>query len=396
MSGLVDGASFALDAPEHIPPIWGADQEVLWAQGEPLMLCGPQGVGKSTLAQLLVLARLGISADLNVLGRMVTPDPDRGVLLIAADRPSQIARSLRRMVVERHRHALEGLTVWRGPLPFDVTTEPDRLLAMAQQVGAGTVVVDSLKDIAMPLSEERVGAAVNVAIQKVVAAGIEVLDVHHQRKASGDNKRPNALADVYGSTWLTSGHGSIVLLWGEPGDPIVELVHLKQPGDVVGPLELVHNHLSGTISVHERPTIAEVLRDAGHGITVTDAALRVWGPGASRNEIEKTRRKLDGAVKAGHARRIEGDAAKDAVTYRVIDRDRARDRAESDHDASRTPAVADHAPITPDHATTKGQPTPFRGRRDADRDSEREATAEEEDRYRRALTLVDAAAGAQR
>ncbi len=32
-----------------------------------------------------------------------------------------------------------------------------------------------------------------------------------------------------GSTWLTSGLGSVIVLDGEPGDPTVELRHLKQP-----------------------------------------------------------------------------------------------------------------------------------------------------------------------
>lgn len=388
MTGLVDGAAFALDAPSHIPPIWGSHQEVLWSQGEPLMICGPQGVGKSTLAQRLILARLGIG-DLNVLGRVVTPDPGRAVLLIAADRPNQIARSLRRMVTEHDRRALADLVVWRGPLPFDITTDTDRLLAMAQEVNAGTVVIDSLKDVALPLTEDRVGASVNIAIQKVIAAGIELVDTHHQRKATGENKKPNALADVYGSTWLTSGHGSVVLLWGEPGDPIVELIHLKQPGDTVGPLELVHDHLTGAIRAHERATITQILTDAGRGITVADAAIRMWGPGATRSQTEKTRRKLDGAVKAGHATRIDGAGQKDPAIYTVIDRDSQRDSPRTDHARSRTPANADHEPITPHHDPPVKGSDPLKGARAADRDSDREATPDEEDRYRRALALVE-------
>ena len=63
----------------------------------------------------------------------------------------------------------------------------------------------------------------------LVASEIEVVVSHHQRKATGYNKKPTTLADVYGSTWLTAGAGSVVLLWGEAGDPIVELTHLGSP-----------------------------------------------------------------------------------------------------------------------------------------------------------------------
>ena len=48
-----------------------------------------------------------------------------------------------------------------------------------------------------------------------------------QRENGG--AKPKRLADVYGSRWLTAGMGSVLLLWGEPGDLVVEVRHLKQP-----------------------------------------------------------------------------------------------------------------------------------------------------------------------
>jgi len=36
-------------------------------------------------------------------------------------------------------------------------------------------------------------------------------------------------------TWLTSGAGSVILLNGQPGDPVVSLHPLKQPAAEVGP-----------------------------------------------------------------------------------------------------------------------------------------------------------------
>lgn len=391
-TNLVSGATFALDAPARTPSVWGADQEVLWAQGEPLMIAGPQGVGKSTLAQRLGLARAEIGTTRDVVGHAVAPDLGRKVLYLALDRPAQIARSLRRMVSERDRRNLEArLIVWRGPLPFDVTVDRDRLLAMAQHAGAGTVVIDSLKDTAAPLTEDRVGAAVNAAIQMVAAAGIEVLTVHHQRKATSDNKRPTTLADVYGSTWVTAGHGSIVLLWGEPGDPVIDFVHLKQPADTVGPLELVHDHAAGAIRARERPTVrALVAASTNGGITVSEVAQQLHGPSPDRNQIERARRKLEDLVRQDIAEKVNGDTSKAPVRYRpttpaVIERDSQRDRSRPDHAVSRTPVEPHHAPITAHHATSPAPPAPFRGE---GRDAEREATQDEQQRYERALALV--------
>ena len=236
----VDGASFVFGTPETPVAIWGKDDQVLWASGESLMIVGPSGVGKTTLAQQIVLARLGIRG--TVLGFPVLPEPQR-VLYVAADRPGQAARSLARMVAEEDRSTLnEGLIAWRGPLPFDLGQNPERLVSFIQAHGATSVVIDSAKDAAFKLSDDEVGARFNHAIQCALAAGIEVVVLHHQRKRQQGGGKPTKLEDVYGSVWITAGAGSVVLLWGESGDALVDLSHLKQPAENVGPLKLLHDH----------------------------------------------------------------------------------------------------------------------------------------------------------
>jgi hypothetical protein len=58
---FTDGAKFILDVPDRVPAIWGTGDEVLWAQDESLMIAGTLGVGKTTLALLLLRARLGLA-----------------------------------------------------------------------------------------------------------------------------------------------------------------------------------------------------------------------------------------------------------------------------------------------------------------------------------------------
>ena len=57
---FVDGATFILDIPANIPALWGEGDEVLWAEGESLMIAAPLGLGKTTLGSLLLRAQLGI------------------------------------------------------------------------------------------------------------------------------------------------------------------------------------------------------------------------------------------------------------------------------------------------------------------------------------------------
>ncbi len=318
----IDGAAFILDAPSEVQAVWGDGDQVAWSAGEPLLVNGPTGVGKTTLAQQVALARLGLRSE--VLGMPVRPDP-RAVLYFAADRPPQAARSMRRMVGEEHRLVLaERLVIWRGPLPGSLVKQPDLLATMAEEFDAGTAIIDSLKDIAANLSDEETGAAVNQALQLACLAGVEVLGLHHQRKRQQGAGKPRTIDDVYGSTWLTAGAGSVLLIWGQPGDAVVELSHLKQPVDVIGPLTLLHDHERGVTVVQGEIDLYDVIRTS-NGLTAQGAARALFKTDSPEpNEVERARRRLEQLCKKGLAHREEprhgGDGGGKAARYYSVDR----------------------------------------------------------------------------
>lgn len=304
----VSGAEFVLDTPAGIPAIWGRDNSVLWSAGEALMLAGGQGLGKTTLALALVRELLGLGSG-SLLGLPVNADVGR-VLYLAMDRPNQIARAAGRIFGEADRQVLaDSLHVWRGPPTRDLAANPGTLARMVEYYDAGVVVVDSLKDAAVSLSEDRVGAQWNRARQNVLALGCQVLELHHPKKRNPLTPR-SALSvdDVYGSTWLTSGCGSVVLLAGEPGDPIVSFRHVKQPADEVGPYRLLHDQKTGVMSVDHAVDLVAMVRAAGvDGLTAKGAAQAITEKKApTRADVEKARRKLEHLATAGLLVAIEG------------------------------------------------------------------------------------------
>lgn len=301
-SSFRPGGSWVLDAPTEVPALWGAGDEVLWAQGEALMIVGPSGVGKTTLAHQILLARLGVvDAPLGLPVRA-----SERVLVLAMDRPAQARRAMARLVRQEHRELLDdGLVWWEGPPPYDLARNTDVLAEMALEVGADTVLVDSLKDAAIGLSEDEVGAGYNRARQTALTAGIDVLELHHQRKAQSGGGKPKALDDVFGSTWLTAGAGSVVLLWGTAGDELVELVHIKQPAAEVGPLKLAHDHNAGTTDVRRGQVDAfTVLMSRSHGVTAKELA-KLMAETTEPTDVEerKARRHLERLVSKGRAHR---------------------------------------------------------------------------------------------
>lgn len=314
LAGLIDlnrrrlhNGSTILDAPLLAESVWGQNHRCLWAKGEPFLIVGPDGVGKTTLAQRLALLRAGIRTG-DMLGLAVQPDAHR-VLYLACDRPSHAIRSFRRMVDDDDSELLaERLEIWKGPLPFDLGKNPEGLAALAKAVGAGTIFLDSLKDVAADLSKEEVGARLNTAFQTCVADGIEIAGLHHQRKAQAGAGKPRHIADVYGSRWITAGAGSIIMLWGEPGDSVVDLDHLKQPSEQFGPVQIVHDHIAGiTTLVDQIDAYTLVMAATVGGTTAGEAAIRLYGnPNPDRNSVEKARRQLERLANDGRIHKRDG------------------------------------------------------------------------------------------
>jgi hypothetical protein len=268
---VVDGAAFLLDEDDALPALWGPSGAMLWARGESLMLYGPPGRLKSTLAQWLTLARLGLVPD--VLGYPVTDDGGR-VLYLAMDRPAQVRRGMRRMVNPDMAPVLaKRLEVRKGPLAVNVATEKHtRYLAdLCRSEGFTTVVVDSVKDVAPRLSDDEVASYYNLARQEALAAGIEWIELHHDRKANKDGRAAATLDDVYGSRHLTAGAGSVIGLFGDlEADGHVTMRQHKALEDYHPRLTVTVDSATGALSATPAESWAKIVtacREAGEKLS---------------------------------------------------------------------------------------------------------------------------------
>lgn len=316
----VDGWSFLAPGEPDSPPLWGdPHRAALWTPGESLFIFGPPGAGKSTLVQLVVWARLGLLAD--VLGFPVADD-GRKVLYLAMDRPDQIKRSMRRLVRPEHETVLrDRLIVHRGPLDFSMTDpkERDRLRDWALDLGAGTVVVDSIKDV-MPEVKPETAGEYNRARQSVLAAGIDLAELHHNRKAQNGNKEPRTLEDVYGGRWLTAGAGSVISLWqDEPGSPVISLRHIRTSGEYLRDTTLILDPATGELETEQAATLEDFIAAHLDGFTVAEAAAALHPGKVTKGQREAVRGRLKRMVARG-ALEITGDPFVDAsaIRYRAV------------------------------------------------------------------------------
>lgn len=300
-------------------PIWGRADEVLLADEESLFVVAKAGVGKTTLAGNLVRGFTGLSD--NVLGYPVRTFGT--ILYLAMDRPAQVRRALRRHFTDDEAETLnERLVIRPGPIPGDLGRNPEILLALAREAGADVVIIDSVKDACSKLTDDEAGGNFNRAVQACLAAGVAVVALHHQRKGV-DGAKPNKLEDVYGSTWLTAGAGSVILLWGEPGAGVAELIHLKSPSTPVGPITVEINTSTGDMTASHGWDALTYLRRRANGATVADAAQAMKGSAPTIADQHKARRRLDALVARGLATKDEGarggEGGTRAAVYRAVD-----------------------------------------------------------------------------
>lgn len=219
------------------PAIWGDGMEVLWAGGESLIIEASYGVGKTTLAGLLVRGKIYGQA---VLGYPVRKLPDgQRILYLALDRPDQIVRSMLRQFTHEQLDELgKRLSIWRGPLPGDAGENDHLLTDIADMHEADVLFVDSVKDAALGLSEDRAAAIYQRGRQRLLQSGRQLVELHHLTKGG----------DAYGSIWLNAGVGSVVRLKGSAGGPTATLTHIKSPARRLDPIAIVHDRPKGEMT----------------------------------------------------------------------------------------------------------------------------------------------------
>lgn len=286
-----------LDVPPVPESVWGDGEDILWARGQALIVAGPDGVGKTTLAGNLVQARLGLGPG-DALGLPVKPG-ERNVLYLAMDRPQQAMASLARLFTEADRAILDArLKVWRGPPPQDLARNTAMLTHLCALADADTCIVDSLKDAALKLSDDETGAGWNQARQIAIEAGTELVELHHPRKGQEGNRKPAKLDDLYGSRWLPAGAGSVISLWGQAGDPVVELTHLKPVVATAGPWSVSIGADGSVGTLHGVDLVEQALLRGSNGLDAAAAAMLLYGSEAPAAR-EKARRRLEKKVTEG-------------------------------------------------------------------------------------------------
>lgn len=114
------------------------------------------------------------------------------------------------------------------PIYLTSEREKERIESLIEDNGFTGVVFDSLGSVTSDSlsSEENVKNLMDWNDRLRKRKNVFTWYIHHHRKASGENKKPNKLGDVYGSQYITARASTVLCLW-PVNEKSLEVVPLK-------------------------------------------------------------------------------------------------------------------------------------------------------------------------
>lgn len=203
----------------------------LLQDGGYMLVTGPSGIGKTQFS-LGAAGQLALGKDF--LDRKVDPKPKRigffSLEMGLVDLKYFVMQLGEGWTDEEKEILEENMQFFPLGEPLYMT-KPEVRSDIEQLVGdlrLDGIVVDSLGSATdEEVSDEKFKKFFHWNDQLRARTGAFTWYIHHHRKASGDNKKPNKLSDVYGSQYITSYATTVLCLWEGSVVDSTQLIPLK-------------------------------------------------------------------------------------------------------------------------------------------------------------------------
>lgn len=194
------------------------------------LMAAMPGVGKTQMS-----IQLGISCSLgtNFLGWKI-PKP-RKIVLLSLEM-SHVGLKIflqtiaREYTPEQHAALQDNFIVvpLGEPISFDKPEGMKFLETILDDIEPDGLIIDSIGKLSMEELSEKTAKGINAAFLHLRKRyGCFIWVIHHNRKATDNNKKPAGLADVYGNMYLTAEMTTVLVLWPDPEKGEIEIITAK-------------------------------------------------------------------------------------------------------------------------------------------------------------------------
>lgn len=188
----------------------------LLQRGGNMVLCSPPGVGKT---QLALNFAYGLTSNTPVLG--YGADRPCRVLFVSCEMGPSDLKYFTDQITPRYKDNLallqENLFVLPlgEPLYLSTPAGQDKLYQLAEALNLDGVIFDSLGSATHKSLNDEEATKSLLDFNDRFRKNMDVFTwyIHHNRKATENNKEPSGLADVYGTQYITARATSVLSLW---------------------------------------------------------------------------------------------------------------------------------------------------------------------------------------
>lgn len=148
------------------------------------------------------------------------------------------------------------------------------------------IVIDSIGKTTMEELNEKIARLLNVQFREIRNRyDCFMWFIHHNRKATDNNKKPTALSDVYGNMYLTADMTSVLILWSDQKvSDDVEVIPVKARLSKMLPAFVTHRNENLHFSIKAQTEDVKMVENLnGHKSKEGDALQSKYGNGDATN-----------------------------------------------------------------------------------------------------------------